>query len=121
MGTIGGSIMSADHLSDLYPPLIAADARLTLQALGKSRSLPLRAFLENGKPKIEPEEVLTHIYIPLLPTSNEVQLRKVSKRISDCQTILTTAFVFAIESPESPKVSLSFSGFGRTPGIMVGS
>jgi carbon-monoxide dehydrogenase medium subunit len=81
VGTVGGNICNASPAADLAPPLLVADAHLTLASASGERRLPLDQFLIDRRVTARrPEELLTAIDLdPLPPGSAEIYL-KVGRR-----------------------------------------
>ncbi len=63
--TVGGNLVTARPASDLAPPLLVLGASVILKGLKGERSLPLENFiLGPGKTAIQPDEILSRIFIP---------------------------------------------------------
>ena len=61
-GTVGGNIMNAAACADTVPPLIALEARVTLQSKRGTRQLALaELFLKPYQTNAQPDELLTEI------------------------------------------------------------
>lgn len=82
-GTLGGNIVNASPAADLVPPLIAYDASIVLQSSGNDRELPLGDFFAGpGQSVIKPDEILTEIRLPLMPSSSAATFIKLGQRRS---------------------------------------
>ena len=63
--TVGGNLVTARPASDLAPPLLVLGASVILKGLKGERTLPLENFiLGPGKTAIQPDEILSRIFIP---------------------------------------------------------
>jgi carbon-monoxide dehydrogenase medium subunit len=81
--TLGGNIVNASPAADLVPPLAAYDARIVLSSCGGERVLPLLEFFAGpGQSVIEPDEILTEIRLPLMPTLSAATFIKLGQRRS---------------------------------------
>ncbi len=81
--TLGGNIVNASPAADLVPPLIAYDASIVLTSAGGDRVLPLAEFFVGpGQSIIEPEEILTEIRLPVMPTMTAAIFIKLGQRRS---------------------------------------
>lgn len=81
VGTIGGNVCNASPAADTVPPLLVADATVTLASHRGARSLPIADFIV-GRRVVDrrPDELLTDLELePLPPHSAEIYL-KVSPR-----------------------------------------
>lgn len=80
-GTIGGNILNASPAADLLPPLIALRAEVELTFRKGKRVLPLEAFLAGPyKTKLQSNELLTKIKIPLLGDNYYSDFKKIGRR-----------------------------------------
>jgi len=80
-GTIGGNIVNASPAADLLPPLIALRAEVELISGKSKRVLSLEEFLAGPyKTKIQTNELLTKIKIPLLGDNYYTDFQKIGRR-----------------------------------------
>ncbi|MCH8898916.1 MAG: xanthine dehydrogenase family protein subunit M [Acidobacteria bacterium] len=81
VGTIGGNICNASPAADTVPPLLVADAYVTLASRrGRRRLALMDFFLDRRQTVMDPDEMLTAIDLDPLPRgSGEVYL-KVGRR-----------------------------------------
>lgn len=64
-GTIGGNLCYADPATDPPSCLMALDARVVLEGLGRQRELPIEDFLvDYYTTALEPDEMVTEIRVP---------------------------------------------------------
>ena len=69
-GTVGGNVMNAAACADTVPPLIALGATVTLQSKAGCREMPLAdLFVKPYQTKATPDELLTAIRFPKLPSN----------------------------------------------------
>ncbi|HUW77473.1 MAG TPA: xanthine dehydrogenase family protein subunit M [Candidatus Nanopelagicaceae bacterium] len=76
-GTIGGNICNASPAADLAPPLLAADATVTLMSSRGSRTMPLSEFILGRRSTArQPDELATALELKPLPDrAGEVYLK----------------------------------------------
>ena len=68
--TIGGNLSAADYAADPPAMLTALDARVQIQGPDEERKIPLNEFfLGFYTTTLEPNEILTEVIIPALPSS----------------------------------------------------
>ncbi len=97
-GTIGGNIVNASPAADLLPPLIALKAEVVLTSKKSERVLPLEEFLAGPyKTKIEANELLTKIKIPLLGDNYYTDFQKIGRRKALSIARLSIALVVKID------------------------
>ncbi len=98
-GTIGGNIVNASPAADLLPPLIALKARVELVSPGGKRELTLTEFLSGPyQTKLQENELLTTIKIPLLNEGYLANFQKIGRRKSLAIARLSLALVTRIDS-----------------------
>lgn len=64
-GTIGGTLVHADPIGDIAPPLIVLDSKVKLTSAGGERTIPIAEFfVDFFMTVIEEDEILSEIQIP---------------------------------------------------------
>lgn len=97
-GTIGGNIVNASPAADLLPPLIALRAEVELTSRKGKRLLSLEEFLTGPyKTKIQANELLTKIKIPLLGENYYTDFQKIGRRKAMFITRLSLALIAKID------------------------
>jgi len=97
-GTIGGNIVNASPAADLLPPLIALRAKVELTSGEGKRVLSLEEFLAGPyKTKIQANELLTKIKIPLLGDNYYTDFQKIGRRKALSIARLSLALVTKID------------------------
>ena len=70
-GTIGGSIAHADPAADWPASLLAVEAKVKIQAAGKSREISAEEFfVDTFTTALEPRELVTEIIVPADPAGS---------------------------------------------------
>jgi len=97
-GTIGGNIVNASPAADLLPPLIALKAEVELTSRKGKRVLSLEEFLAGPyKTKLQANELLTKIKIPLLGDGYYTDFQKIGRRKTLSIARLSLALVTKID------------------------
>src|SRR4030065_1577385 len=97
-GTIGGNIANASPAADLLPPLIALRVEVELTSRKGKRVLPLEEFLAGPyKTKLQANELLTKIKIPLLGDHDYTNFQKIGRRKALSIARLSLALVTKID------------------------
>ncbi len=97
-GTIGGNIVNASPAADLLPPLIVLNAEVVLTSKKSERILSLEKFLAGPyKTKIQANELLTKIKIPLLGDNYYTDFQKIGRRKALSIARLSLALVAKID------------------------
>ena len=97
-GTIGGNILNASPAADLLPPLIALRAEVELTSRKGKRVSSLEEFLAGPyKTKIQANELLTKIKIPLLGDNYYTDFQKIGRRKALSIARLSLALVTKID------------------------
>ncbi|HDP37140.1 MAG TPA: xanthine dehydrogenase family protein subunit M [Candidatus Atribacteria bacterium] len=97
-GTIGGNIVNASPAADLLPPLIALRAEVELTSGKGKRVSSLEEFLAGPyKTKIQANELLTKIKIPLLGDNYYTDFQKIGRRKALSIARLSLALVTKID------------------------
>ena len=97
-GTIGGNIVNASPAADLLPPLIALKAEVELTSGKGKRVLSLEDFLAGPyKTKLQANELLTKIKIPLLADNQYTDFQKIGRRKALSIARLSLALVTKID------------------------
>jgi len=94
MGTIGGSFVTCDPLSDLYPPMVGLGAVLTIiNTAGKERTVAVDDFVAGAnKVHLAQDELIRSVFVPY-PRKNEyVESYKSAKRRVDAQAVVNATF-----------------------------
>jgi len=97
-GTIGGNIVNASPAADLLPPLIALRAEVELTSRKGKRVLSLEEFLSGPyKTKLQADELLTKVKIPLLGNNYYTDFQKIGRRKALSIARLSLALVTKID------------------------
>jgi carbon-monoxide dehydrogenase medium subunit len=83
-GTLGGNLAEADYASDPPAALLALDASVTLSSERGERELSLADFLVGlYTTALEPDEILTGVFVPALPGETRMQYRRYMSRTAE--------------------------------------
>jgi xanthine dehydrogenase small subunit len=115
-GTVGGNIANGSPIGDMPPALIALGARIELRKGRAVRSMPVEEFyIEYGKQKREPGELITRITIPHLKPGQVFRCFKVSKRFDQDISSVMGAFRFTLN--DDGIVTEAVCAYGGMAGI----
>jgi carbon-monoxide dehydrogenase medium subunit len=88
MATLGGNLCNASPAADSAPPLLTFDARVTLKSKTSERTMPLEHFfIAPGKTAMQPDELLTQIYIPAPPPDTGSAFIKIARVTADISQV----------------------------------
>jgi xanthine dehydrogenase small subunit len=117
MATIGGNIGTASPIGDTLPVLIALRADVEVTGPAGHRSVPIDEMLVGYRRNAcGPEELITGVYVPVVPDGTIVRVYKISRR-NDLD-ISTVSAAFRIRLDGDGKVSeavLAYGGMAATP------
>jgi xanthine dehydrogenase small subunit len=81
LATLGGNLGTASPIGDTLPVLMAYNARVLLESIGKKREVPMDDFITGYRQTArKPDELITGIIIPKMTNGAVVKAYKVSKR-----------------------------------------
>ena len=107
-GTMAGSLAHADPAGDWAPPLLALEAQVTVRGPKGERTLSVEDFVQDAyTPDLNPDELLTHITVPLPDPPAAGAYLKFERRAGD----------FAVASAG---VQLRLDGQGRCQDVRIG-
>ena len=79
-GTLAGNIANASPIADTLPFLFVTDAKLEVEGLNGTRTIPIKDFYKGYKKlDLQSDEIITRVHIPL-PENETLRLYKISKR-----------------------------------------
>lgn len=82
--TLAGNLAEADYASDPPSVLLALEARITARGPNGEREIPISAFFTGFYSTVlEPDEVITGIFVPALPTGTRMTYHKFTTRSSE--------------------------------------
>lgn len=116
MGTIGGNICHAEPSADFPPALIALDATLRITGSKKSRTIPIDEFFTDYYENVlEPDEILTEILIPPLPSSSGGAYLKLDKTTNSVAIVGVGAVIGLDRKGNCAYAGLGVGGAASTP------
>jgi xanthine dehydrogenase small subunit len=99
LGTFAGNLVNASPIGDTPPCLIALGAEIVIASKRGERVLPTEQFITGyRKTALAPDEVVTAIRIPYLPSGARFEVYKISKRFD--QDISSSVGAFYANSRE---------------------
>jgi CO/xanthine dehydrogenase FAD-binding subunit len=109
-GTVGGSIVQADPSAELPLALVALDATLSIANAIRMRQLPIRSFFKHAMvTDLAPNEILTHIDVPVAEPGHRCAFREFARRHGDF------AIVSAAIADQLSGMTVALGGIAPTP------
>lgn len=116
MGTIGGNICHAEPSADFPPALTALGATLKITGSKQSRTIPIAEFFSDYYENVlEPDEILTEIRIPPLPSSSGGSYLKLNKTTNSVAILGVGAVIGLDETGNCVYAGLGVGGAASTP------
>ena len=118
MATVGGGLAHADPNQDPPPTLIALGATAKVTSANGSREVPLETFFTDYYETIlKPEEILTEIFVPVLPTGSGGAFLKFLPRTADDYATVSAAAVVTLDRAKKiiKDVRIAMGSVGATP------
>jgi carbon-monoxide dehydrogenase medium subunit len=115
MATIGGNIASAVPSADMPPPLIAANASITLDC-GSSREVGLSEFFTGVRETVcSPREVLASVQIPIPPPQTGSSYQRIALREANALAVVGVAAQISLKGDKIEKAAIVLSAVAPTP------
>lgn len=115
MATIGGNVGTASPIGDTLPVLIALHAEIGLTGPSGTRRLPIEAMLLGYRTTAcRADELITHVFLPVLPDGVVVKSYKISRRRD--LDISTVSGAFRLKKDEDGMVAEILLAFGGMAG-----
>jgi len=115
-GTIGGSLAHADPASELPAVMVALEAELTAVRRGGRRTLPAEQFFTGiFTTALAPDELLTEIRVPGLPSRTGSAFVEIARRAGDFAIVGIAALVTLDDAGRVGRARLALCGVGPTP------
>ncbi|MFB3905720.1 MAG: xanthine dehydrogenase family protein subunit M [Acidobacteriota bacterium] len=116
MGTIGGNICTASPAGDTLPPLYALNAEVELRSKRRVRRIELRKFIPGpGMTRLEPQEILTAVWVKKPTEYNVHHFEKVGLRSALACSITSLAALLRVATDGTvEKVAFAWGSVGPT-------
>ena len=116
MGTIGGNVCHAEPSADFPPALIALGATLQIAGSKQSRTVPMTEFFTDYfESVLKPDEILTQIRIPPLPSSSGGSYLKLNKTTNSAAIVGVGAVIGLDGEGKCIYAGLGVAGAASTP------
>lgn len=114
VATVGGNLANGSPIGDLAPVFMALDARITLQDIEGTRTLPLDGFFKAyRRTALRDGEFIRSVSIPRLPETARLKVYKVSKRIDDDISTVCLACAITLQDGRIEKCRMAFGGMAE--------
>jgi carbon-monoxide dehydrogenase medium subunit len=118
MATVGGGLAHADPNQDPPPALIALGATIKATSANGSRILPLDGFFTDYyETVLNPDEIITELFIPKLPANSGAAYLKFLPRTADDYATVSAAAVLTLDKTlkNVADVRIALGSVGTTP------
>ena len=118
MATVGGGLAHADPNQDPPPTLIALGATLKASSTDGSRIIPLEEFFTDYyETVLKPDEVITEVSVPRLPSNSAGAYLKFLPRTADDYATVSAAAVVTLDKAKKifSDVRIALGSVGTTP------
>lgn len=94
MGTAVGNLCVATPASDIAPPLFVLGAKVKIVGLNYEKLVPIETFfIALGKTILEPNEIVTEIFVPGMPAGTGSAFLKAAKTANDIAKVNVAVMV----------------------------
>ena len=114
--TLAGNIANASPAADSAPALLVLGAEVELASVRGTRRVPLRKFFKWVKQThMEPDEIITKIYVPEPPEGAKGEYFKATRSAEDLAIVGIAALVANPSNPSDKVVRLAYASVAPTP------
>jgi CO/xanthine dehydrogenase FAD-binding subunit len=114
-GTIGGNLGTASPAGDALPPLLVEGAQVEVAKVGRTRTVPLAAFLIGPKKNsLDPDELIVAVH--LTPSKSRQTFMKVGPR--NAMVIAVCSLALAVDR-EREEIRAAYGSAGPVPGLVT--
>ncbi len=114
--TLGGNLAEADYASDPPAVLLALDTSVTVTNFSGSRTVPLSDFfLGFYTTALQPDELITDIFVPALPSSTRMIYVKFKTRSSEDRPCMGVAVVAELEDEKCTDLRVAVGAACEVP------
>jgi len=114
--TLGGNLAEADYASDPPAMLLALDATVTAAGPSATRAIPLSEFfLGFYTTAVQPDELITDIFVPALPPDSRMTYLKFQSRSSEDRPCVGVAAVAAFDNVTCIDLRVAVGAACETP------
>jgi xanthine dehydrogenase small subunit len=112
LATLGGNLGTASPIGDTLPVLMAYQASVLLEGVNGSREIGLDKFFKSYRlTDLKPDEIITHIKIPIVTNGAIVRSYKISKRRDLDISTVSSGFCLQLNGKgETKEIILAFGG-----------
>ena len=114
-GTIAGNLITASPANDTITPLMALDARVTLQSLSGERFVRLQDFYTGvRKTVMKPDEMLTDIVFPAMKRNQHGIFIKFALRLAQAISLVNVTIVITFKGLAIESASITLGAVAPT-------
>ena len=114
-GTVAGNLITASPANDTIPPLMALDAKITLQSVNRKRIIPISEFYTGvRKTVMENDEMLVDISFKALGDHQRGSFLKMALRRAQAISIVNVAAVLTFDGNIIQQASITMGAVAPT-------
>jgi xanthine dehydrogenase small subunit len=114
-GTLAGNIANGSPIGDTLPFLFVVGAEIEATGIAGSRRININQFYKGYKSlALQPDELITRIFIPLPQPEETLKLYKVSRRRNLDISTFMAAFRMTVAQGRISAISIAYGGVGPT-------
>lgn len=114
-GTLAGNIANGSPIGDTLPFLFVLDAEIEATGPADSRRININQFYRGYRQlALQPDELITRIFIPLPKSNERFKLYKVSRRRNLDISTFTAAFRMTVDANKIHSIAIAYGGVGPT-------
>jgi CO/xanthine dehydrogenase FAD-binding subunit len=114
--TIGGNLVTASPSADTAPALLVADAVVRLAGTQGRRELPLTEFFVGyRKTALRPDEIVTHVLVPLAGRPVPGRFEKIGLRNADAISVMCAACEIELDGSTCTAARIALGAVAPVP------
>jgi carbon-monoxide dehydrogenase medium subunit len=114
--TVGGVLAEADYASDPPAVLLALDAEIDVAGPEGSRTIPMKDFLKGFyETALQPDEIVTHVRIPLPPEGTRGAYEKYVTRSSEDRPCVGVAAILGMNGNTCQDLRVAVGAAAEVP------
>jgi len=115
-GTLGGNVANGSPIGDSMPGLIALGARVVLQSVRGTRTIPLEdLYVDYMKKAMAADEIVAAVEVPFPAADLQFRTYKLAKRYDSDISAVCAAFALRVQAGRIAHARVAFGGVAATP------
>ncbi len=114
-GTVAGNVITASPANDAISPLMALDARVTLQSVGGTRNVPLKEFYQGVRRTVmAPNEILVDVAFKDPGENSRSGFYKLALRRAQAISVVNAAVVLEMDGKKVRRAAITLGSVAPT-------